>query len=401
MRTRFLPLAMAIATKFAFIAFAIMAFAIIASPPFPAQAQTPSQPLDRLTAQCNAGNISSCSAAGLALSDPQSARYDVFISLRYLQKACTAMDGAACGRLALIYFDGEGDVDQDWDAASNFSQKACAKRDRDGCDVAEAIFAEPASSFFDAEKALRYRTINCGFDRWQSCEQHARILYNLGDNRNAEQIAARACSRASAGNADSTSQSICDLAGSLEANRIKMEQVAAQQAARAQAARQATREADVRNKRAVVDSFLQDRNYDTAIYAAIYNSRTVNDASYALTATINAGALGAVYIDNLHVLNYWVPGGSLNQAVNAEIARRSRGKSNCGIFNCTNTPGASQARWRAQNGNRNTYRPRSSGPPANARTGAGLSTAQAQAQTRRKYRSAHCTMNNNANRNLC
>lgn len=353
-----------------------------------------------MIAQCNSGRAQSCSAAGLALSDPQSADYDVWISLRYLQKACLAMDGAACGRLALIYFDGEGDVDEDWDAASNFSQKACAKSDRDGCDVAEAIFADPGSSYFDAEKALRYRVTNCRFGRWQSCEQHARILYNLGDNRNAEQIADHACSSSQSASTDTSAQSICDLASTLKSNRIRMEQAAAAQAARAQAERQAAQRADAANKRAVVDSFLAERNYDTAIYAAIYNSRTVDDARHALIATINAGAIGSVYIDNLHVLDYWIPGGSLNQAVNAEIARRSRGSSNCGIYNCTNTPGASSARWAAQNGNRSTYRPPSSSSSGSSGP-TGLSSADARAQTRQKYRSAHCTMNNNANRYLC
>lgn len=354
----------------------------------PAFAQTPSA--EQFIAQCNAGDNRACSRAGLILSDPQSPDYDVFISLRYLQKACSAQDSAACGRLALIYFDGEGDVDSDWDAASNFSQSGCAGNDRDGCDVAEAIFAESSSVYFDAKKAIEYRKKNCDLGRWQSCMHHARILYNLGDNRNAEQVAAHAC-----GGGGTERQSICDLAASLKSNRVKMEQAAAAQAAQQQAARQADRD----NKRAVIDSFLRQRNYDTAIYAAIYNSKTVEDAQYALTATINAGAIGTIYIDNLYVLDYWIPGGGLNQAVNAEISKRSRGN-DCGIFNCTNTPGASSARWAAQNGNQSPYR-RPSSSSSNSRPVGGLSSADAAAQTRQKYRYAHCTMNNNANRNVC
>ncbi|WP_417608447.1 sel1 repeat family protein [Parasphingorhabdus sp.] len=367
--------------------FGVMVLATFTSSPISAQT---SGPLSAYIAQCNSGDKAACSKAGMILSDPNDTNFDAFLSLRYLQDACSAFDGAACGRLALIYFDGAGDVDKDWDAASNFSQRGCAEQDRDGCEVAEAIFADSGSPYFDAEKALRYRNINCGYGRWQSCMHHARILYNVGDYRNAEQIAAHAC-----GPGGEDRQSICELAATLKSRRLKMEQAAAAQRAQQQAARQA----DYANKRAIVTSFIQKRDYDGAIYAAIYNSRTVDDAQYALTAAINAGAMSSIYIDNLHVLDYWFPSGSLNRAVNAEIARRSRGN-DCGIFNCTNTPGASSRRWAAQNGNsRSSYRrPSSSG--SSAPTG-GLSSAAATQQVRQKYRYAHCTMNNNANRNVC
>lgn len=356
----------------------------------PIRAQNSGGSLSAYIAQCNSGDKAACSKAGMILSDPQNPAFDAFLSLRYLQNACNALDGAACGRLALIYFDGEGDVDKDWSAASNFSQRGCAQQDRDGCDVAEAIFADSSSPYFDAEKALRYRTINCGFGRWQSCMHQARILYNVGDYRNAEQLAAHAC-----GPAGEDRKSICELAGTLKSRRIKLEQAEAAQRAQQQAARQAA----YANKRAIVTSFIQKRDYDGAIYAAIYNSRTVDDARYALTAAINAGAMGSIYLDNLYVLDYWFPSGNLNRIVNAEISGRSRGN-DCGIFNCTNTPGASSKRWAAQNGgNTSSYRrPSSSG--SSAPTG-GLSSADARKQVREKYRSAHCTMNNNANRNVC
>lgn len=364
----------------------------MAAPISDSHAQSSNAPLAPQIAACDAGDKAACRTAGLMLSDPQSANFDMFTSLRYLQNACLAMDGAACGRLALIYFEGKGDVDKDLSAAANFSQTACNENDRDGCDVAEAIFAESSSPFFDAIRALRYRKINCDFGRWQSCMQHARILHNIGDYRNAEQIAANACNTGG-----TERQESCDFATALKSRRIKMEQAAAQERASQQAAAQTARD----NKRAVLDSFLRDRDYDGAIYAAIYNSRTVADAEYALKATVSAGAIGGVYIDSLHVLDYWIPSGNLNRIVNAEIARRSSGN-DCGIFNCTNMPGASAKRWSAANGNRSAsnYRPRS----ASSSGGSGqsvLSTSDAQRQTREKYRSAHCTMNNNANRNVC
>ena len=353
----------------------------------PLGAQNSAGSLNSYIAECSSGDRAACGKAGMMLSDPQNRDFDAFLSLRYLQEGCKDFDGASCGRLALIYFDGEGDVDKDWDAASNFSQRGCAEQDRDGCDVAEAIFADSSSPYFDAEKALHYLDRNC---RWQSCMHQARILYNVGDYRNAEQLAAHAC-----GPGGEDRKSICELAGTLKSRRLKMEQAEADQRAQQQAARQA----DYANKRAIVTSFIQKRDYDGAIYAAIYHSRTVDDAQYALTAAINAGAMGSIYIDNLHVLDYWFPSGNLNRVVNAEIASRSRGN-DCGIFNCTNTPGASSRRWAAQNGgNTNSYRrPSSSG--SSAPTG-GLSSGDARKQVREKYRYAHCTMNNNANRNVC
>ena len=80
-----------------------------------------------------------------------------------------AVSSAACGRLALIFFAGEGDVERDLPSAGNFAIRACAGNDRDGCEVAEAVFAEPGSAQFDAEKALRYRRANCTFGNRRSC----------------------------------------------------------------------------------------------------------------------------------------------------------------------------------------------------------------------------------------
>jgi TPR repeat protein len=78
----------------------------------PAAAEAPDQSLRQDVAACDAGNTAAGSRAGLIYSDPGSADYGSFTSLRFLQKACFAKDGAACGRLALIYYDGEGDVER-------------------------------------------------------------------------------------------------------------------------------------------------------------------------------------------------------------------------------------------------------------------------------------------------
>lgn len=341
-------------------------------------------------ASCDRGDIPSCTRAGMMLSDMDNSAYDAFLSLRFLQRSCAAFDGPACGRLSLIYFAGEGDVQPDLAAASNFAMRACAERDRDGCDVAEAIFADPQSAKFDAENALRYRKINCEFGQWTSCEHLARIYFNLGDYRNAEQVAAFAC-----GPAGADRQSVCELSNSLKSRRLKFEQAEAQRRIDENNRQIAAQQ----QKRALIDSFLRSRDYDGAVYAAIYNSRTTDDAAYALAAAHRAGAMGSIYKDLLHILDYWLPSGELNRIVNTELRSRARAN-DCGIFNCTNMPGAAQKRWQAQNGSRSSYRssPRSSGSYSGPSQ---PSSADINRQVREKYRSAHCTMNNNANRTLC
>lgn len=341
-------------------------------------------------ASCDRGDIPSCTRAGMMLSDVDSAAYDAFLSLRFLQKACAAFDGAACGRLSLIYFAGEGEVDPDIAAASNYASRACAERDRDGCDVAEAIFADPQSAKFDAENALRYRKVNCEFGRWTSCEQLARIYFNIGDYRNAEQVATFACVPAS-----EDRKPVCELSGALKSRRLKFQQAEAQRRADENNRQIAAQQ----QKRAIIDSFLRSRDYDGAVYAAVYNSRTTEDAAYALGAAHRAGAMGSIYADLLHILDYWLPSGELNRVVNAELRSRARAN-DCGIFNCTNMPGAAQKRWETQNGSRSSYRssPRSSGSSSGPSP---PSSADINRQVREKYRYAHCTMNNNANRSLC
>ncbi len=347
-------------------------------------------PLPASIAACDGGDTSACNRAGMILADVESKSYDAFLALRFLQTACNAREIAACGRLALIFFSGEGDVMRDLPSAGNFAQRACSGRDRDGCEVAEAVFSDTASPQFDAEAALRYRKINCDFGRWQSCEQLARIYFNIGDERNAEQVAAHACRPG-----DASRKEICDLANSLKSRRLKVEQAQAEQ----RIAERNRQIAMQQQKRAIIDSFIRSRDYDGAIYAAIYHSKTAEDAAYALEAAHRAGALGTVYEDLLYILDYWLPSGRMNQIVTAEL--RSRTKSNdCGIFNCTNMPGASSKRWAAQNGGGSSYR-RPSSPGGSSNAPSVLSSADARQQTRNKYRSAHCTMNNNSNRYLC
>ena len=316
---------------------ATLSIALATSTPTPTLAQTAGT-LQQSIASCDRGDQAACLAAGLALSDVENRAYDPFLALRFLQQACAANQTAACGRLALIFFAGEGDVERDLPSAGNFAIRACAGNDRDGCEVAEAVFAEPGSAQFDAEKALRYRRANCTFGNRRSCIDLARILYAMDDALPAEQIALAACVPG-----DPASAQVCAFGQRLQSLRRKAE------AAR-EAAIQAARNAQAREQ-AVFDQYMGRRDYDGALYYSLYHLRSKSHAETAIMAAARAGALSTIFRDHFYVLEYWFPSGPVAQIAASQIAQ-IRQANDCGIWNCTNTPGASEARWRAAGGGR-------------------------------------------------
>ncbi|NCP17555.1 MAG: sel1 repeat family protein [Erythrobacter sp.] len=311
----------------------------------------------------------------MLLSDVESPAYDPFLSLRFLQQACAAKQAKACGRLALIFYAGEGDVERDLPSAGNFALRACADNDRDGCEVAEAVFAEPGSPQFDAEKALRYRRVNCTYGNRRSCIDLARILYAMDDRLPAEQIALNACVPG-----DPASAEICAFGNRLQSLRRKAE-------AEREAAIQAARNAQARED-TVFDQYMAERDYDGALYYSLYHLRSKAHAERAIMAASRAGALSSIFKDHFYVLEYWFPSGPVAQIAASQIAR-TRSANDCGIWNCTNMPGASTARWRAAGGGRSTssYRGSSSSYTPTPTP----SSANIAKQTRDKYRSYNCT----------
>jgi len=334
-------------------------------------------PLPAAILACDAGDRAACLSAGLTLSDVEHQAYDAFLSLRFLQQACAANEVAACGRLALIFYAGEGDVERDLPSAGNFAQRACAAQDRDGCEVAEAVFAEPGSPQFDAEKALRYRRINCAQGNRRSCIDLARILYSMDDRLPAEQIALNACIPG-----DPASAQICAFSNRLQSLRRKAE-------AEREAAIEAARSAQTREQ-AIFDQFMGERDFDGALYYSLYHLRSKRHAEEAVLAAARAGALSSIFADHFYVLEYWFTSGPVAQIAASQLASK-RQSNDCGIFNCTNTPGASTRRWQAQRGSSgSTYRAPGSfytPPPASS----GNSSAEIAKRTRDKYRTYACT----------
>lgn len=358
----------------------LLGLAVAAAAPVTGASAQGGSDLAQITARCDSGDRAACSQAGMLLSDVDNAAYDPFLSLRFLQQGCAAREAAACGRLALIFYAGEGDVERDLASAGNFATQACSGQDRDGCEVAEAVFAEPGSAQFDAEKALRYRRVNCTAGNRRSCIDLARILYSLDDRLPAEQIALSACVPD-----DPASAEVCAFGARLQSLRHQAE---AERQAAIDAARNAQMQAQAQEQ-AVFDRYMARRDYDGALYYSLYHMRSKRHAEEATLAASRAGKLSTIFEDHFYVLEYWFPSGPVAQIAASQIARNKR-SNDCGIWNCTNTPGASSARWQAQRGSSgSSYTPRSSG--SSFRPVSTPSSAAIAKQTRDRYRFNNCT----------
>ena len=213
------------------------------------------------------------------------------------------------------------------------------------------------------------------FGNRRSCIDLARILYAMDDALPAEQIALAACVPG-----DPASAQVCAFGQRLQSLRRKAE------AAR-EAAIQAARNAQAREQ-AVFEQYMGRRDYDGALYYSLYHLRSKSHAETAIMAAARAGALSTIFRDHFYVLEYWFPSGPVAQIAASQIAQIGQAN-DCGIWNCTNTPGASSARWRAAGGSSGSSYSRSSGSSFQpVRT---PSSAEIAKQTRDKYRSYNCT----------
>lgn len=200
------------------------------------------------------------------------------------------------------------------------------------------------------------------------------ILYSMDNRLPAEQITLHACRPD-----DPASAEICAFGQRLQSLRHKAE---AEQRAAVQAARDASAQ-----RQAVFDQYMTRGDYDGALYYALYHLRSERHAETATMAASRAGALSSIFEDHFHVLEYWFPSGPVAQIAAREIAKKRR-SNDCGIWNCTNMPGASTRRWQAQRG------------PSGASYTSGAtsfqpvrvpSSADIAKQTRDRYRSYNCT----------
>ena len=149
---------------------------------------------------------------------------------------------------------------------------------------------------------------------------------------------------------------------------------------------------------AIINSALSQGQYGQAVYAAIHQLRSQAHLEQAVMAASRTGAMGQVNTNDLYVIASWFSSGPVRSAANAEMSARGTGLE--GTFGeGTNTAGAASARWQEAYGSTLPSPSSSSSSPSAI---AVPSAAQISAQTREKYRYAHCTMaGSNASANVC
>ena len=147
-------------------------------------------------------------------------------------------------------------------------------------------------------------------------------------------------------------------------------------------------------------SMLNAGDYNGAVATAVSVYSSTVYAEQAVRAASAAGRMSSVDEYDLKVLEHWFQSGQIASIVRSEM--RGRGMAISGEDNSWANDmkmiKSANDRFNAARST-STYRPIEQGPAPQA-TG-GMSSGEARAQTREKYRYAHCTMNGNANRYLC
>jgi hypothetical protein len=138
----------------------------------------------------------------------------------------------------------------------------------------------------------------------------------------------------------------------------------------------------------MVDIPLSQGRYGDAVSAAINSTGSKDLAEKAILATRSAGRMSDISTNDLYAAALWFPTGPVRTAADAELAARGTGLE--GTFGTgTNAPGMADARWRELYG---TSAPSYSSGSSSFKPAPMKSASQISAETREKYRWAHCTM---------
>ncbi len=329
---------------------------------------------------CRMGHVEGCASINGVLKSKD--QLDIARLIPILEAGCQRGAPKACAQAADLLYDGRrgqypGHIDLV--RAAPLVEKACAdasniyKGINAFCWSAENVFADPSSKAFEASKAIRYTRMNCDNGRSGSCSNLGRIYDSIEDWPLAVAAYEQACKLDSASTA-------CASIAPLKKYLSEL----------------AVYEAKVAERKAAMDNLLGSGQYGAAVNMALYRFGSVQYAEMATLAANRAGRMSDVGTQDLYALASWFRDGPVRAAADREMAKRGTGLE--GTFGAgTNQAGAADARWKAANGGR-LPTPSSSGsspsrPPV-------LSASQAAAQTRDKYRSAHC-MGASSNRNLC
>lgn len=336
----------------------------------------PQVAVGHLERACSMGHNDGCKWMLGMRSSAASPTADLGKAVAVALRGCDAGAAYACRWGSYVAFDGNEGKHPDRInivTAAKFAEKGCTLNDRGACIIAERIFADPNSALFDAGKSLRYTNINCKADSPASCSNLSAVYFALEEYELGTIAVERACQLGK--------KDLC--AGAGQWRRYLTEKAAYD----AQEAKFASR----------ISGLIQANHYGGAVNAALYELGSKKYAEIAALAASKAGRMADIPTQDLYALAMWFPDGPVRAAADREM--RARGTGLEGSFGTgTNTAGAADERWKKQYGS-SMPRPTSSGPSSSRPPM--LSSAQAAAQTRDKYRNAHCTMNNNANRNLC
>ena len=327
---------------------------------------------------CTMGHEDGCNATYAVLGNDEKGEQDIPRLVTAFEKGCANESLKACSWGADFFFDGmrgKHPTVIDYVRGAPLAGKACEQVDPYFCVTAERMYADPSSTAFDASNALKFTQINCDANVKESCANLGRIYAIVEDFDFAVGPYEKSCQL---GN-----EKICDYAKDVRRYVDELAAWNAKQEAR----------------RAEMAAMLNAGDYNGAVATAVSVYSSTVYAEQAVKAASAAGRMSAVDDYDLKVLEHWFQSGPVGSMVRAEM--RNRGLA---ISGEDNSWANDMKMIKSANDRFNAARTTSSYRPieqAPASVTQGLSTADARAQTREKYRYAHCTMNNNANRYLC
>jgi TPR repeat protein len=340
-------------------------------------AANPSRGVELYEKACTMGHEDSCKQIAWILGSTKSTEQDMPRMLSAFEVGCVNESVTACGWASALRHSGNnGKYPQFIDVAraAPMAEKACDLGDKAACITAEIIFANPDSQTFDATNALKYINVNCANNVKESCANLGRIYAEIEDFEFAVGPYEKSCQL---GNIK-----ICDYAKDLRRYVNELAAWNAKQEAR----------------RAEMAAMLKAGDYNSAVATAVSVYSSTVYAHQAVMATSAAGRMANIDDYDLKVLEHWFQSGQVGALVRAEMRQRGMaisGEDNSWANDMKMIKSAND-RFNASRST-STYRPVEQGPsPAGA-----SSATNATAKTREKYRYAHCTMNNNANRYLC
>ena len=328
---------------------------------------------------CALGVKQGCDNAFYYRSNEKSPVYNPAKGMLVVKNACVIGNEKACFWGLYRAYDGsQGKHPEliDKEKSAWFGEFTCRKyNDALGCHAAELYYANPESPGFDAEKALIYSKLSCdSYSSKASCYNVGSIYWQIEEDKLTTHYLKKAC--------ELGHESACEYAKKWR--KYYDEKVAFE-------------EQKARND-AVINNALSQGQYGNAVSAAIHQLRSQAHLEQAVMAASRASAMGQVATNDLYVIASWFSSGPIRGAANAEMSARGTGLE--GTFGeGTNTAGAASARWQEAYGSTLPSPSLSSSSPS---TIAVPSAAQISAQTREKYRYAHCAMaGSNASASVC